>query len=265
MKKLLAIVFVATTLVGCQTAPKHTATISDDVLSSLPQHALIKKVVRPQNKTIAYFDANWKLSKTPVVGGYYRKLYGKTVQGHYIAQDFYQDTQTKQVDPFETINEQGLITGDNCYNTGNIIWYNQAGQKTNLKWYDNGRYTGLSKVYRTDGTLAMSATPYIPPKSRAAIKPEYDRRYIEVYAYAPNVALKEGLAKIIWYDGQPARIKLMDKQGIVVFQSDLSVHNKNQKVVFSNKQKGKKHQIYQEQTRKIILLTNSLIPEYDNL
>lgn len=215
MKRLFAIVCVATALVGlaaCQTTPNDAAAIGN-----LPQHVLLKKVVQPQNKTIAYFDADWKQVQKPAAGGYYRKLYGKTAQGHYIAQDFYQDSQTKQVDPFETINEQGLTTSDNSLNTGNVVWYTPEGKKKFAQRFDNGRDTGDTTLYHPNEAVHIRMRLLDNLKHKQPKKhPHYTTE-----VYAPNGTQE---AYVLWHGNEPAHVEVYEagKKMLSVAQADVS-------------------------------------------
>ncbi|MDO5686086.1 MAG: hypothetical protein Q4G42_01655 [Neisseria sp.] len=143
MKKLLMLLVVAVFLSGCQSVAGDAAAAQ----------AVLAKVTQPEERTVAYFDQDWALSAQPDPNGFYRKVYGKTADGHYIAQDFYASSQTKQTDPFEVIAEAGLTVGDNSYNTGTIVWYDVNGTKTGKQVYQNGLYTGEMESYYPNGKV----------------------------------------------------------------------------------------------------------------
>ncbi len=200
MKKIFVILCVATALVGCQTAK---------TVDALPKHPLIKKVVQQQNKIIAYFDSHWKLIKEPTEDGFYRKLYGKTAKGHYIAQDFYQKSKTKQVDPFEIINEEGLTVGHNNNNTGTIVWYTPEGKKSQEALFDNGRNTGNMTAYHPSGAVAMR----IRPLNQIKLKQMSQKKSYAAEIFAPNGNKN---AYIVWQGNRPVHLELY-KEGKNVF------------------------------------------------
>lgn len=248
MKKLLATLCVAAALVGCQTIPK---------VSGLPQHALIKKLVQPQNETIAYFDADWKQVQKPAAGGYYRKLYGKTAQGHYIAQDFYQDSQTKQVDPFETIDEKGLTMGNNDYNTGDIVWYTPEGKKKVAQRFDRGRDTGNTTIYRPNEAVGVR----VRPLNKLKLKQPNPYPQYTTEVYAPDGTQE---AYILWHGREPAHVELYEagKKMLSIKQADVSIH-KNARgepfAVWLNKGTGSK--INQRRAIRLVEDLRVLLPE----
>lgn len=146
MKKLLLTLISAGFLAG----------VSAPVLAENTD--LRAKITRPQETVITYFNSDWEATDKPVRDGYFRKLYGTTADKHYIAQDFYQDTKTKQTDPFEIIDEAGLKSGDNSHNTGAIVWYDKDGKKTNMAVFKAGQPTGEFEDYYPNGKLKQKST-----------------------------------------------------------------------------------------------------------
>lgn len=153
MKKLLGLALISLVVAGCQ-APGQLAGSAATGAS-----AVLAKVTQPQEKINAYFDSEWRLSAKPVANGYFRKLYGKTADGHYIAQDFYQENGAKQTDPFEIINEAGLTNGENDQNTGTITWYDKQGTRTKVETFVNGKSTGAVEEYHANGRIKSKVEP----------------------------------------------------------------------------------------------------------
>lgn len=233
MKKLLVALCTAIAVAGCQTTPNDASTVS-----GLPQHSLIRKVVQPQNQTIVYFDADWKPSKKPAAGGFYRKLYGKTKQGHYIAQDFYQDTQTKQVDPFEVIDEAGLTVSDNSHSTGDVVWYTPAGKKKLAQRFDRGRDTGNTTIYHPNKAVGVR----VRPLNNLKLKQPHPYPHYTTEVYAPDGTQQ---AYILWYGREPAHVEFYGagKKMLSIKQADISTHKNGRGEPFTvwvNKDKGSK-------------------------
>lgn len=146
---------MAALLAGCQSLPDVSNVPNAPSVPSVPTvantQAIFNTLTTHKAPIVAYFDAHWKLAKKPVAGGFYRKLYAQDPQGHYLVQDFYQDTQSSQTSGFWVFDTKGLTASDNRYTTGEVAWYDKKGALELSKTYYYGRYIGDGWWYFPDG------------------------------------------------------------------------------------------------------------------
>lgn len=92
-------------------------------------------------------------SFVPVEHGYYRKLLGRDAQGRFLLQDFYQDSQKPQTDPFWIIDPKGLNSFDILYTDGLITAYHENGKPSFSATYRQGEQVGKAQSYYENGQL----------------------------------------------------------------------------------------------------------------
>lgn len=127
MKLWISAALVATSLAlsACQ-----STAVPGAVNAGQAQHdnsSTLAKIASPAQQTLIYFSASGQYSTTPVSGGYVRKVLGKTASGGWVAQDFYQDSQSKQTDAFVIFHPEGLRNFDNDVVDGTVVWYRPDG------------------------------------------------------------------------------------------------------------------------------------------
>lgn len=157
-KKLLAAAVLSVLLGACATT---TATQG----GSIPAQAAVlaaqadeagKGIRRgAEQNIIAYYNADSELSDKPMRGGYYRVLLGRDAQGRAVVQDFYQDTQTKQINPVVLPDDNELKNFDVLVTEGRTIWYTPEGRVTNFTDVRNGK-SQRSGYYDEQGRLVLS-------------------------------------------------------------------------------------------------------------
>lgn len=119
-------------------------------------------VVQPEKRTIAYYDAQGNPTTEPAAGGFYRVLHGRNAQGKPVVQDFYQDSQTKQVNA-SVITDDAKINSFAVEDTeGRTIWYSPQGHIRSFADIENGR--AVRAGYYDDGSLRFAI--YEPDEKR---------------------------------------------------------------------------------------------------
>lgn len=136
----------------------------------------VSEIINSKTQIVTYFDDEFAPRNTPATkGGYYRKVLGETATGWYVIQDYYQQSNKKQTDPFIIKNEQDLRNSEPTSVEGDLIFWHPNGKKsaeahylnderdgTWTWWYHNGQreaeenYTnnqldGLSTTWYSNG------------------------------------------------------------------------------------------------------------------
>lgn len=156
MGKNLVIISMALGLAACQaTAP--TGVLSQGDISR-NQTAVLALVADKPDQANVYFSAHGQYMNSPVAGGYYRQVLGKTAAGGWVVQDFYQDSQTKQIDPAVVFHPDGLRNFDNDVVDGAVVWYRPDGSLMQSATYDKGKLTGWLTYYdeQSRGRLSLN-------------------------------------------------------------------------------------------------------------
>ena len=116
------------------------------------------KAVEPVAQQTIYFDEQWAPHAKPVTGGFYRKVTGKSAEGYFVVQDFYQDSGKKQIAPAQVMTESGLQSGDNeGIIHGPVVWFDEDGVKTSAALYDKGEFK-QSETYFANGKVSTQMT-----------------------------------------------------------------------------------------------------------
>lgn len=90
-----------------------------------------------EEKIIANFDAQGRVSNTAVKGGFYRQLISKR-GGEYIVQDFYSDNSRKRTDPY-TLSREQLLTFRAAPTNGSLTTYAYNGNIMQQQVFQNGK------------------------------------------------------------------------------------------------------------------------------
>lgn len=150
-----SLVAASLALSACQT----TTAIPGAVNAGQAQHSnsgVLAKIASPAQQPLIYFSAVGQYSKTPVAGGYLRKVLGKTAQGGWVAQDFYQDSQRKQTNAFVIFHPDGLRNFDNDVVDGPVIWYRPDGSIQQSTQFTQGKVDGWFVFYDKQGKPRQS-------------------------------------------------------------------------------------------------------------
>ncbi|WP_051940270.1 hypothetical protein [Stenoxybacter acetivorans] len=129
---LVGLAITMCSLAACQTTQLSAGAI--------PQPQSITSLVAEKiNQPDLYFDKTGQYSSTPVKCGFYRKVLGKTKDGGWVVQDFYQDSQTKQTDPIVVFHAEGLRDFSNDVIDGLVIWYRPDGSRESSAYFMRGK------------------------------------------------------------------------------------------------------------------------------
>ncbi|QMT40964.1 hypothetical protein [Neisseria shayeganii] len=154
-KKLLAAALLSVVLGACATtAPDGNVPANTAALSAAADYAG-KQLRQSEQKIIAYYNADGELTQQPMRGGYYRMLLGRNADGKAVVQDFYQDSQTKQINAVVVPDDKDLQNFDVAVTEGRTIWYTPEGRVTNFVDIQNGKSL-RGGYYDEQGRLVLS-------------------------------------------------------------------------------------------------------------
>ncbi|WP_051940265.1 hypothetical protein [Stenoxybacter acetivorans] len=192
---LIGLIIAACSLTACQTTQLSAGAI--------PQPQSITSLVAEKvNQPDLYFDKTGQYSSTSVKDGFYRKVLGKTKDGGWVVQDFYQDSQTKQVDPIVVFHPEGLRDFSNNVVDGLVIWYRPDGSRESSTYFMRGKPDN-TMIYDKQGHMRT-----------AFFDPNADGEYQSIRYYNKTGKLIEQVAEVngaqeirYWYsNGKPAAI-----------------------------------------------------------
>ena len=132
---------------------------------------------------IAYFEKdagtsseheNSLYSATPVADGYYRILHGRDKNGRFLVQDFYQEGQKKQTDPFWIVDEEGLNSFEIHYVDGEVRNYFKNGKLSTINVVKDGEFKGTTVSNYLTGKHATEFELIDPEKYIYTVKYWYD-------------------------------------------------------------------------------------------
>lgn len=113
-----------------------------------------QKIVKIEEKTLAYFQKDGQYSAKNQQARFHRKLYGKTANNDWVVQDFYQHTHTPQTNIFIIFDERGLYEWDNLpFIDGTVIFYFPDGSKKSMVHLQKGQTTGIKETYYASGEV----------------------------------------------------------------------------------------------------------------
>ncbi len=150
MKQLLLATSLALTLAACATpgATTSNADATSRIVAAQKQEAQV----------IAYFvdgPQGGVYAERPSEGGYFRKLLGRTKEGYYVVQDFYQDSGRKQSDPLVVTSEAALKDFGNDYSDGWVVLYDTEGRLAEQTQYRQGKPDGRAISYQNGKRVAQ--------------------------------------------------------------------------------------------------------------
>lgn len=122
---------------------------------------------------IAYYDADGDPAEHAMRGGYYRVLLGRTAEGKPVVQDFYQDSQTKQINPVVIGKDSDLKNFSSEIIEGLVAWYTPEGRLTNFAEMRGGK-SERAGFYAENGRLALAVTGEPESGSPFSIKGFYE-------------------------------------------------------------------------------------------
>lgn len=99
-------------------------------------------VIEPSQRTI-YFNKAGQLSQRPVKDGFFRKIWGKTPEGHLVVQDFYQNTSRPQTSAFKLKVNGNVESFDVAESVGITATFDQYGQLETMINVDSELSDGL--------------------------------------------------------------------------------------------------------------------------
>ena len=141
-------------LAACQSMPN--AGLSSGDLARNQRTVMAQIASQPQQADL-YFDAESQYHNTPVAGGYYRKVLGQTADGGWVVQDFYQDSQTKQIDPAIIFHANGLRNFSTDVVDGPVSWYRPDGTLSQSAHYQRGKLDGWVMYYDEQSRARLAA------------------------------------------------------------------------------------------------------------
>ena len=159
LKLSLTMTLLGALFTGCSTLPQNASQqYSQDIQQQL----------HTQQPIIAYFHKNAEetescgcehnlssdYSFTATQDGYYRKLLGRSQDGLFLVQDFYQASNKPQTSPFWIKKPEGLNSFDSTYIEGSATGYFENGQVAFSTTLKDGMHIGLNKEYYPSGQLA---------------------------------------------------------------------------------------------------------------
>lgn len=183
----------------------------------------------PGKKQIIYFDEHGKVQNTLQPQGYFRELLGKTADGRWVAQDFYQDSKVLQTAPFIVPKTGDIRSFDAEGNMDGLhIHFDRAGNLDSIVNMENGKQASPMYLYEKGKLLAQFP---IGEGSRFAAYYE-DGKTIAVIFDFPQGMEKEGkmtyfrpdgsaIGEISQKDGKPQNIISWNATGEVSKSKDL--------------------------------------------
>ena len=140
-------------LAACQSTPS-VGLNSGDLARN--QRAILAQIASQPQQADLYFDADGQYHSAPVAGGYYRKVLGQTANGGWVVQDFYQDSQAKQIDPAIIFHPNGLRNFNNDVIDGPVTWYRPDGTVMQSAHYQRGKNHGWVTYYDEQGRARLA-------------------------------------------------------------------------------------------------------------
>lgn len=104
----------------------------------------------PSQRTLYYFDKDWRPVIAPTKDGFYRKILSIDNNGITV-QDFYQNSNRKQSNPFTFTRPTDLVNGLPKSINGALILWHENGQKNMEAFYKKGKKEGLLTSWHPNG------------------------------------------------------------------------------------------------------------------
>lgn len=122
--------------------------VSPNELNLTAQHYARAPAEQPLPVQTVYFDTNGKAASEPSMGGFYREIFGKTADGRWLVQDFFQDTKLPQTAVLILKNDADVNQFDTSMLDGRNIWFNASGSLHAVADYANGVRQGAQAFYQ---------------------------------------------------------------------------------------------------------------------
>lgn len=164
MKRMARIFAVVTALyLGCA-VPSAWAESQPDVPTTQQvqlqieqnRKAVLSSIATPITTQVFYFGDQARLSDKPQKGGYFRKVLGKTTNGKWVVEDFYQDSQTKRTNP-KILSDKDLrnFVASKSNGIGLVVVYYPDGTVMGIQPYQDGKEYGWGQYYDANGVLRL--------------------------------------------------------------------------------------------------------------
>ncbi|WP_066565534.1 toxin-antitoxin system YwqK family antitoxin [Snodgrassella sp. CFCC 13594] len=215
--------FVLLGLTACQNSHQPSDQLSSAAMAK-NRAAVQTLITQPVQQEALYFAADGQYSNTPVAGGYYRQVLGKTAAGNWVAQDFYQATKTKQTDPFVIVHPEGLRNFDNDVVDGWVVWYRPDGSLLQTQAFQRGKATGWLNVYDPHGRL-RSSEAYANGEATGELR-YFDAKGRKQMEQGSNAAHQ--VTQTFWYDNGNAAIEVVGDSSLKGWQRNGEALNEDQ-------------------------------------
>lgn len=157
---------------------------------------------------ILYFSAAGEAAKTPIAGGFTRKVLGKTADGRQVIQDYYQGSGQPQTSVTVLVKDADLADFSTDIVSGRTIWYRENGDIFSWIDFDEGKATSAVYFYQHGVLLAQLASD---DSGIPGSEPHDGGVLIAQFFYANGIAMKreyhyaDGSVQNFYYreDGTP--------------------------------------------------------------
>lgn len=153
------------------------------------QQTISQSKITTTQPIVAYFssiDNDTTAINQPDQEGFYRILLGRNADGHYLIQDYFQDTKKPQTEPYWVYTVEGLTSFGLEYVHGPLIGYYRNGKIAFKGTLDEGSYKTPFESYYLSGKVANKVSPmakdfsrdeYFYEDGKKAIVYEFDEEY----------------------------------------------------------------------------------------
>lgn len=143
------------------------------------------KVIETQS-IVAYFDSidnDTSVVDQPAKDGFYRILLGRNSQGHFLVQDYFQNTKKPQTDPYWLTSTEGFTSFGIEYIHGPVVGYFSNGKVSFKGLMNEGEYKAPFESFYPSGKIANRTSPlakgfsrdeYFYENGKKAVTFEYD-------------------------------------------------------------------------------------------
>ena len=158
--RLILSALLSLTLFGCANVTPQNETSPTGVQIKAPQPGIVAyfspeawEVSDEEAAVDGTLDKGQGYSTAPVANGYYRQLIKTGTDGRFLVQDFYQNSQKKQTDPFWVKDPRGLTSFDSIFIDGSATAYFESGETKFKVTYKDLKATGVHFSYYKNGQL----------------------------------------------------------------------------------------------------------------
>lgn len=158
--RLMLSALLGLTLFGCANVTPQNSTAATEVQIKAPQPGIVAyfsseawEISDEEAAVNGTLDKGQGYSATPVANGYYRQLIKTGSDGRFLVQDFYQNSQKKQTDPFWVKDPRGLTSFDSIFIDGSATAYFESGETKFKVTYKDLKAVGVHLSYYKNGQL----------------------------------------------------------------------------------------------------------------